>query len=84
MSPEVFNIWCKTVEVGETSDIDQKLYWIAIVRLRNEFQLCLSNCKKSFNDQIIVVKDAHQLADEDPCKKKDPDYIPDDDNDFLD
>ena len=83
-SPEVFNIWRETVERGEVPDIDQKLFRIAIVRLGNEFRLCSSSHKKSFKEQIITIKDGHQLADEDKCEKKDPDYVPEESNEELD
>ena len=78
-SPEVFNLWREMVESGEMTNIDQKLFHITIVRLGNEFRLCSSVHKNSYKDQVIAVKDVHQLADEDPCEKKDLDYIPDDD-----
>ena len=65
-SPEVFNLWRETVESSEMEDIDQKLFHVVIVRLGNEFCLCSSIHKNSFKDQIIVVKDAHNLANEDP------------------
>ena len=75
-SPEVFNLWHEMVENREMSDIDMKVYHIAIVHLGNEFHLCSSICKNSYKDQIIDVKDAHQLANEDPHEKKDPDFVP--------
>ena len=81
-SPEVFNLWHETIESGEMEEIDQKVYQIAIVHLGNEFHLCSSLCKNSFKDHIIPVKDVHQLAEEDP-HEKDPDFVPDEDNDDL-
>ena len=65
------------------SEINMKVYQITIVCFSNEFQFTSSICKNSFKDQIIPIKDAHQLANKDLCKKKDPDFIPDNDNDDL-
>ena len=60
-----------------------KLYQIAIIHIVNEFQLCSSLCKSKYKEQIFPIG-AHQLTNEDLQEKKDPDFIPDDDDDDLD
>ena len=80
-SPEVFNMWRKTVEAGEIPDIDQKQFRVAIVRYGNKFQLCSSLRKPKYKEQIFPIA-SRQLADKDEREKKDPDFVPDDDEEL--
>ena len=81
-APEVFQQWQRCVENRELQDIDLTKNRLAIMRYGNTFKLCTSDKKSKYQTQTHFIP-AEELANEDPCEKKDPDYIPPD-NDKLD
>ena len=83
-APEVFEKWRQCVEAGAIQDLNLTKTHLAIVRYGNTFKLCTSVKKNNYKDQTFPIP-AEQLADEDPRKKKDPDYVPPkDDEEELD
>ena len=83
-APEVFEKWRQCVETNALQDLDLMKIRLAIVLYGNTFKLCTSDKKTKYQSLTHFVP-AVQLAEEDPCKKKDPDYFPPkDDEDELD
>ena len=79
-APEVFTQWRNCVENRETEDIDLSKTRLAIVCYGNTFKLCTSSKKNNYKDQIRFVP-ALELVEEDPRKKRDPDFYPDNEDD---
>ena len=83
-SPKVFNVWRHCVENGEVQDIDLMKVRHMIVHYGNTFKLCTCVKKNKYKDQLFPIP-AVALAEEDPHEKKDPDYVPNkDEEDELD
>ena len=73
--PEVFEKWRQCMETNALQDLDLIKTRLAIVRYGNTFKLCTSVKKNNYKDQTYSIP-AEQLAEEDPCEQKDPDYFP--------
>ena len=73
-SPEVFVKWWSCIENKEIEDLDLSKVQLAIVHYGNTFKLCTSDKKSKYQTQTHFIPTL-ELAEEDPCEKKDPDYF---------
>ena len=78
--PRRYSIWRQCIENNEIQDLVLTKTHLTIVRYGNTFKLCTSMKKNKYQDYLQPVP-AAQLAEEDPCEKKDPDYFPHKDSD---
>ena len=87
-SPQVFNVWHEEIKSGALTSDEFTTHHVALVRNGVEFFLAFSDRKSQINNVLHEIQqdtdeDEFPLIDEeDPCEKRDLDFLPNDnDND---